>query len=87
MMIFVAINLVGLLVAHVVLARRRAMVRKAFSYCVRSASGEVYVTDPQTGTVHKLRDLLAQRISPKKDDRSPRQRRLARRNLRRALQS
>lgn len=85
MTIFVFLNLVGLLLAHVVLAKRRATVRKAFSYCVRSATGEIYVTDPQTGTVHKLQDLIAQRIAPGKDARTPRQKKRARRQLRRVL--
>lgn len=43
--------------------RERKLRKEAFSYLRRSSDGEVYVTDPQTGTTYKLRNVLAKRIA------------------------
>lgn len=84
---WIAILSAGLLGGALVLRARAAKLTHALSYCRRAADGELYVTDPQTGTVHKLGDLIAKRRLGTPPEMTPRQRRKAVRGLRRAIRA
>jgi hypothetical protein len=65
--------------------RRRAELRKALQFCRRAADGTVYVTDPQTGTAHRLDDLLSKRVLGDRPSVSSRQQRKVRRRVQQLL--
>jgi hypothetical protein len=81
-----------LILAAIVLAvvfvdrvKARLYTQKALSYCRRATDGEIYVTDPKTGTAHKLSDLLVKRALGAVPHASRRQRRKVQAHVRRAL--
>lgn len=65
--------------------RDRVRAQKALSYCRRAADGTIYVTDPQTKTVHRLDDLLVKRVVGETPTITPRQQKRVRRQVRQAL--
>jgi hypothetical protein len=79
-----ALLIVGAMHARVML-RHRAALRKALSYCRRDADGNLYVMDPQKGTMHRLDDLMLKRALGPAPDRTPRQQKKVRRRVRQAL--
>lgn len=89
----VATSGTSLLVLAVILWRRAAWRRKALSYVCRDENGNLFVTDPQTGEVHRMEvNPLApegQRVSVarKVSDLSPRQSRRLRKRFKQALRT
>ena len=51
---YAAINAIPLIIAAVVLIRRKLYLRKCMSFVRRGADGQLYAIDPQTGTAHRL---------------------------------
>jgi hypothetical protein len=63
--------------------RRRVML----SFCHRDAAGNIFIQDPQTGALHNFRDLMERRIVSGTDERTARQKRRARRDVRRQVRA
>jgi hypothetical protein len=67
------------------LLRARATRKKALSYLRRAKDGNVYVIDPQTGTLHRLDDQIVKRLLGDQPQATPRQQKKIRRQVRQAL--